>query len=78
MSQLYSNWNYILDNEIDDLCLDLCFTLTKENEETSTLDVIELVEDGKNIEVTDENKKMYVDLWYVPSHSALTHSAKRK
>ena len=37
--------------------------MTKENEENSTLDSVELVEGGKDIEVNDENKKMYVDLW---------------
>ena len=28
------------------------------------MDLVELVEGGKDIEVNDENKKIYVDLWY--------------
>lgn len=43
--------------------LETYFAVTKENEENSTLDSVELVEGGKDIEVNDENKKMYVDLW---------------
>lgn len=37
--------------------------ISKEGE-NSTMDLVELVEDGQNILVTDENKRMYVNLWY--------------
>lgn len=43
--------------------LDSYFVITKEKEGNSTIDLVELVEGGKDLEVTDENKKMYVDLW---------------
>ena len=61
-SELYKNWTFLLENSIDDLCLDTYFTISKENSETETVDVIELVEDGRSIEVTDENKGMFVEL----------------
>lgn len=43
--------------------LESYFVITKEKSDNSTIDVVELVEGGKELEVTDENKKMYVDLW---------------
>ena len=61
--ELYQNWNFLLNNNINEMGLQTYFAVTKENEENSTLDSVELVEGGKDIEVNDENKKMYVDLW---------------
>lgn len=42
--------------------LETYFVITKENTESSTLDSIELIEGGANLLVTDENKKMFIDL----------------
>lgn len=43
--------------------LETYFVLTKPNGESETINFLELVEGGKEILVTDANKKMYVDLW---------------
>jgi hypothetical protein len=59
--QLYQNWKFLLENEINDMGLETYFVISKEGE-NSTMDVVELVEDGQNILVTDENKRMYVNL----------------
>lgn len=47
------------ENEIDDLCLGMTFTVDMEvfGERKTVL----LIEDGENVEVTDENKKEYVE-----------------
>ena len=42
--------------------LETYFVVAKENSDTSTIDLVELVEGRKDIEVNDENKKMYIDL----------------
>jgi hypothetical protein len=58
--------------------LEAYFSITKENSDNSTLDSVELVEGGKDIEVTDENKKMYIDLWYTTPKSASKLCARKK
>jgi hypothetical protein len=58
--------------------LDTYFSITKENSENATLELVELVEDGKDILVTDENKKMFVSLWYSCPHAASRPSPRRR
>lgn len=53
----------MLENDINDMGLQTYFVINKQNSETSTVDIIELVEEGKDTPVTDQNKKMYIDLW---------------
>ncbi len=47
---------HILNNNVDCLYLDFTYVVNQFGVEK----VIELIPDGKNIEVTEENKKLYV------------------
>lgn len=58
---LYKNLKWILDNQIDDMYLGLCFQADREVLGGYTV-TKELKEGGADIEVTDENKHEYVDL----------------
>ncbi|KAL4431858.1 hypothetical protein ABPG74_012670 [Tetrahymena malaccensis] len=55
--ELTKNLLWILENPVEDLCL----TFIYEFEEIGQKKTIELIHDGKNIDVTDQNKKDYVD-----------------
>lgn len=58
--------------------LETYFVITKENTESSTLDSIELIEGGANLLVTDENKKMFIDLWYSVFYAVSKQFANKK
>ncbi|EAR83836.2 HECT domain ubiquitin transferase (macronuclear) [Tetrahymena thermophila SB210] len=55
--ELTKNLLWILENPVEDLCL----TFIYEFEEIGNKKTIELINGGKNIDVTDQNKKDYVD-----------------
>ncbi|KAF0698365.1 Aste57867_11015 [Aphanomyces stellatus] len=58
--EYYRNLHSILDNPIEDLGLDLTFSIEHSN--FGKLDVVDLISNGRNIAVTDENKMEYVKL----------------
>lgn len=58
--------------------LDAYFVIAKEKSDTTTIELVELVEDGKDTLVTDENKNMYISCWYLTCDSASIRSARRK
>mmetsp|Transcript_67371 Transcript_67371/g.158909 ORF Transcript_67371/g.158909 Transcript_67371/m.158909 type:complete len:239 (-) Transcript_67371:205-921(-) len=55
--EYYKNVQWVLDNEIDGLGLELTFSL--ETDVFGTLRVVELVDDGAQVAVTDQNKESY-------------------
>lgn len=59
-SEVYNSLKWILENSIDGI-LDLTFSV--DDERFGELVVVDLKPDGKDIEVTDENKKEYVELY---------------
>ncbi|EQC32390.1 hypothetical protein SDRG_10135 [Saprolegnia diclina VS20] len=58
--EYYRNLHALLDNPIADLCLDLTFSLEHSN--FGKLDVVDLIPNGRHIQVTDANKMEYVKL----------------
>ena len=76
--ELYNNWKFIKENEINEMGLDAYFVIAKEKSESSTIELVELVEDGKDTLVTDENKNMYISCWYCPLDAASIRSARRR
>lgn len=50
---MYQSWKFLLENEINEMGLDTYFVITKLKEDNSTVDSVELVEGGKDLEVTD-------------------------
>ncbi|KAJ3077561.1 hypothetical protein HK102_005143 [Quaeritorhiza haematococci] len=58
-ADLYRSLQWTLDNPIEDV-LDLTFSA--EDERFGEVVTVDLKEDGRNIPVTDENKKEYIDL----------------
>ena len=56
---LCQSLKWLLDNKVGDDS-DFDFTVTKEG--FGTTEIVELIPDGKNISVTDENKDLYVSL----------------
>lgn len=59
-SEVYNSLKWILDNSIDGI-LDLTFSV--DDERFGELVIVDLKPNGKEIEVTDENKKEYVELY---------------
>ncbi|CAK4122100.1 unnamed protein product [Aphanomyces euteiches] len=58
--EYYRNLHSILDNPIEDLGLELTFSIEHSN--FGKLDVVDLIPNGRNVPVTDENKMEYVKL----------------
>lgn len=69
----FKNLKMILEYKLDDLGLDL--TMTAENEQFGRIDQIDLLPGGRNIAVTDTNKKQYVQLI---CHHKMTTSIKKQ
>ncbi|OQR81725.1 HECT E3 ubiquitin ligase, partial [Thraustotheca clavata] len=58
--EYYRNLHALLDNPIEDLCLDLAFSLEHSN--FGKVDIVDLIPNGRNIPVTNDNKMEYVKL----------------
>jgi len=56
----YKSLHQLLDNSLEMLCLDLTFSA--ELNQFGEITIVDLVEDGRNILVTDENKLDYIRL----------------
>jgi len=58
--EYYKSLMWILKNDITDAGLELTFSYDKER--FGIKEVVELKHDGKNINVTEDNKKEYINL----------------
>ncbi|TMW62165.1 hypothetical protein Poli38472_009658 [Pythium oligandrum] len=58
--EYYRNLHSILDNPIEDLGLELTFSAEQSN--FGRMEIVDLIPNGRNIAVTDENKMEYVQL----------------
>jgi len=58
--EYYKNLNWIINHDVDNAGLDITFSFNKN--EFGDKKIIDLKENGRNIFVTNKNKKEYVDL----------------
>ena len=58
--QLFGNIRWLRDQSIDPLSLGLTFSVTERDEETAQVYTVDLIRNGRNLEVTDANKEKYI------------------
>jgi len=58
--QLFGNIRWLRDQSIDPLSLGLTFSVTERDEQTAQVYTVDLIRNGRNLEVTDANKEKYI------------------
>ena len=58
--QLFGNIRWLREQDIDPLSLGLTFSVTERDEQTTQTFTVDLIRNGRNIEVTDANKEKYI------------------